>query len=86
MNSDLILKKVKKNAVVREALSAADKYKVPDVNATRKEIKELMLFRTNVEKKTKLDIGFDLGFSVPNKDMTKLAELMGKNEQYRAWI
>jgi hypothetical protein len=84
VNSDLILKKVKKNAVVREALSAADKYKVPDVNATRKEIKELMLFRTNVEKKTKLDIGFDLGFSVPNKDMTKLAELMGKNEQYRA--
>lgn len=84
MDSNIILKKVKKNPFVVEALEAASKYKVPDVNGTRKEIKHLMMFKRKIEKKTKLDIGFDLAFSIPDKDMTKLAEMMGMNEQYRA--
>lgn len=83
MNSSIILSKIKKNPTVREAINTAKKYKVPNVNETRKEIKELMIFRNKMEQKTKLDIGFDLSFSIPNKDMQKLAELMGKNEQYR---
>ena len=83
MNSSIILKKIKKNSVVKEAVETAKKYKVPDVNGTRKEIKDLMIFKSKMEQKTKLDIGFDLAFSVPNRDMEKLAELMGKNEQFR---
>lgn len=83
MNSDLILKKVKKNYVVSEAVSKAENYKVPNVNETRKELKQLMLFKARIDKKTQLDIGFDIGFSVPSRDMKKLAEMMGKNEQCR---
>lgn len=83
MNSSIILKKINKHSWVKEALETAKRYKVPNVNETRKEIKNLMLFKAKIEEKTKLDIGFDLSFQVPNKDMTKLAELMGKNEQYR---
>jgi hypothetical protein len=59
----------------------AERYYI-DPNPVRKEIKSLLMFSKKIDN-MKLDIGFDLSFRVPNSDMTKIAEKLVKNEQFR---
>lgn len=83
MKIEVLLKKLEKNPSINKAKELASTYvEGTDLAGLRKELKRYLTLKKQTDK-SKIDIGFDVGFKNPNADMEKLNNKMIRNQAFQ---